>query len=209
MEFSSIYVFVLACLAINLIPGPDVIYIVTNTMRGQVTSGVKAASGLGVGYVCHTVAACLGLSAVILSSALLFNIVKILGALYLGYLGVKCLISVYQGTSQLDLIHQGEHTNNIFLQGVIVSVLNPKVALFFLSFLPQFIDPHSANTAWYLLIYGLIFSSLATVCNLVYAVAGSWVFRSDRAKQYTQVLEGISGLLLIGLASKIVLDNEQ
>lgn len=177
-------------------------------MRGKVTSGVKAASGLGAGYVCHTIAACLGLSAVILSSALLFNIVKILGALYLGYLGVKCLISVYKGTSQLDLTHKGTQANNIFMQGVIVSVLNPKVALFFLSFLPQFIDPHSENAALHLLIYGLIFSSLATICNLVYAIAGSWMFSSDKAKQYTQVLEGLSGLLLIGLASKIVLDDK-
>ncbi|KOO10693.1 lysine transporter LysE, partial [Vibrio xuii] len=85
MDSNSLFLFVVACLTINLIPGPDVIYIVSNTMKGKMTSGLKAALGLGVGYFAHTLAACLGLSAIILNSALAFSVVKWLGAAYLMY----------------------------------------------------------------------------------------------------------------------------
>ncbi|MDK1286243.1 LysE family translocator [Pseudoalteromonas umbrosa] len=208
MEFNSLYVFIVACLAINLIPGPDVIYIVSNTMRGKVVDGFKAAAGLGFGYAFHTAAACLGLSAIILSSAVLFNLIKILGAVYLCYLGVKSLISMYQGKSSINLEANNELESNVLLQGFIVSVLNPKVALFFLSFLPQFINPNSEAATQNLLIYGLIFSVLATLCNIIYALAGSWAFGRQSAKRYTRALEGVSGAILIGLAGKIAIDGK-
>ncbi|WP_268747812.1 LysE family translocator [Pseudoalteromonas luteoviolacea] len=99
-------------------------------------------------------------------------------------------------------------TGQYFIQGIVVSVLNPKVALFFLSFLPQFIDPHSENPTWVLLIYGLTFSTMATLCNLAYAVAGSWAFSQAKTTHYTRILEGVSGVMLIGLAGKIALDNK-
>ncbi|MBF4265118.1 LysE family translocator, partial [Vibrio anguillarum] len=93
--------------------------------------------GLGVGYFVHTLAACLGLSAIILSSAVAFSAVKWLGAAYLVYLGVQSLISMWRGGSKIVVSESVETNKNVFIQGVIVSVLNPKVALFFLSFLPQ------------------------------------------------------------------------
>ncbi|AOT08117.1 LysE family translocator [Pseudoalteromonas luteoviolacea] len=207
MDFSSLSIFVITCLAINLIPGPDVIYIVTNTMKGRVQDGLKAAMGLGVGYVFHTAAACLGLSAIILSSALLFTVIKFFGAAYLCYLGIKCLMSMYLGQSNIGAKSKQEYKGNVFVQGIVVSVLNPKVALFFLSFLPQFIDQNSENVTWSLLIYGLTFCCLATLCNLVYAVAGGWVFSKAKSTRYTRILEGVSGVMLIGLAGKITLDG--
>ncbi|KZN62127.1 hypothetical protein N473_21515 [Pseudoalteromonas luteoviolacea CPMOR-1] len=208
MDLSAFFIFLIACLAINLVPGPDVIYIVTNTMKGKAKAGLKAAAGLGVGYVFHTIAACLGLSAIILSSAVLFSIIKFLGAAYLCYLGIKCLLSFYQKKSNVSLQLTQERQGNIFIQGIVVSVLNPKVALFFLSFLPQFIDPHSENPTWVLLIYGLTFSTMATLCNLAYAIAGSWAFSQAKTTHYTRILEGVSGVMLIGLAGKIALDNK-
>ncbi|MFM2651624.1 LysE family translocator, partial [Vibrio alginolyticus] len=147
MDSNSLLLFVVACLAINMIPGPDVIYIVSNTMKGKISAGLKAALGLGVGYFFHTLAACLGLSAIILSSSLAFSVVKWLGAAYLVYLGVQSLLSMWRGESKIVENKNVDNNKNVFVQGVIVSVLNPKVALFFLSFLPQFIDTSASSTS--------------------------------------------------------------
>ena len=204
MDLNSLLLFAVACLAINLIPGPDVIYIVSNTMKGKMISGLKAAMGLGVGYFVHTLAASLGLSAIILSSALAFSIVKWLGAAYLVYLGIQALISMWRGNNKMVVDDTSKPNGNVFFQGIVVSVLNPKVALFFLSFLPQFIDPLAGSTSIQLLTLGLIFSLLATLCNVLYASAGSWVFSRPNSQRYSRALEGISGVLLIGLASKVM-----
>lgn len=204
MDLNSLLLFAVACLAINLIPGPDVIYIVSNTMKGKMISGLKAAMGLGVGYFVHTLAASLGLSAIILSSALAFSIVKWLGAAYLVYLGIQALISMWRGNNKIVVDDNSKPNGNVFYQGIVVSVLNPKVALFFLSFLPQFIDPLAGSTSIQLLTLGLIFSLLATLCNVLYASAGSWVFSRPNSQCYSRALEGISGVLLIGLASKVM-----
>ena len=204
MDLNSLLLFAVACLAINLIPGPDVIYIVSNTMKGKMISGLKAAMGLGVGYFVHTLAASLGLSAIILSSALAFSIVKWLGAAYLVYLGIQALISMWRGNNKIMVDNNSKPNGNVVFQGIVVSVLNPKVALFFLSFLPQFIDPLAGSTSIQLLTLGLIFSLLATLCNVLYASAGSWVFSRPNSQRYSRALEGISGVLLIGLASKVM-----
>ena len=190
MEMNALILFVIAALSINLIPGPDVIYIVSNTMKGSMRAGIKAAV--------------LGLSALILSSAFLFTLIKYLGAAYLLFLGVSAAINCYRNDSTLTLSNSdSKKQNNVFQQGVIVSVLNPKVAMFFLAFLPQFIDPIAANASQQLLILGLLFSGLATLCNLLYAGLGSLIFTSPKAQQYSRVLEGVSGTILIALSAKI------
>ncbi|WCP68789.1 LysE family translocator [Vibrio tubiashii] len=207
MDLNSLLLFVVACLAINMIPGPDVIYIVSNTMKGKLISGLKAALGLGVGYFIHTLAACLGLSAIILSSAVAFSAIKWLGAAYLVYLGIQSLRSMWRGESKIITNTDIEKDKSVFSQGVIVSVLNPKVALFFLSFLPQFIETSSSSVSLQLLVLGLLFSVLATLCNLLYASVGSWVFSRPNSQRYSRVLEGVSGCLLIGLAGKVAISE--
>ncbi len=207
MDLNAILLFVVACLAINMIPGPDVIYIVSNTMKGKLTTGFKAAIGLGVGYFVHTLAACLGLSAIILSSAVAFSAVKWLGAAYLVYLGVQSLLSMWRGGSKIVVSESVETNKNVFIQGVIVSVLNPKVALFFLSFLPQFVDTSAGSASMQLLVLGLLFSALATLCNVLYASVGSWVFGRSNSQRYSRAFEGVSGVLLIGLAGKVAISE--
>lgn len=208
MELHTLLLFALASLSINLIPGPDVIYIVSNTMQGKMLGGMKAALGLGVGYFVHTLAAVLGLSAIILSSALAFTLVKWCGALYLLYLGFMSLKSMWQGGTKLTVTAGAKRQSSVFKQGVIVSVLNPKVALFFLSFLPQFIDSTAGSVNNQLLVLGLCFSGLATVCNITYALVGSWLLSSAKAHRYSRIIEGVSGVLLIGLAGKIALSQK-
>lgn len=177
--------------------------LVSNTMKGKMATGMRAALGLGVGYFIHTLAACLGLSAIILSSALAFSLIKWLGAFYLLYLGVMSLKAMLKGNSKLAVIDHSKSQNNVFKQGVVVSVLNPKVALFFLSFLPQFIDMSGSSVNIQLLMLGLMFSLLATLCNLFYAIVGNWLLSGAKAGRFSRILEGVSGVLLVGLAGKI------
>ncbi len=207
MDSTSLLLFALACLSINLIPGPDVIYIISNSMKGRKRDGMQAALGLGLGYVIHIMASCLGLSAIIVNSAIAFTAIKWFGAAYLVYLGIQSLISMWKGETRFTLNKNTLNNKNVFFQGAIVSTLNPKVALFFLSFLPQFIDLSQGSTSKQLLILGLLFSVLATLCNLVYAMAGSWLLSNKKSENYSRWLEGLSGFLLIGLAGKIVLDQ--
>lgn len=204
MELHSLLLFAVASLSINLIPGPDVVYIVSNTMKGNLKVGLKATLGLGVGYFFHTLAAVLGLSTLILNSALAFSIIKYVGAAYLLYLGISSLRNMLIGQTSFKVTDDNEPTKNVFKQGVFVSILNPKVALFFLSFLPQFVDISAGSASMQLLVLGIIFSVLATLCNLFYATIGSWLFINPNMSRYSRILEGISGTLLIGLAGKIV-----
>lgn len=203
METDSLLLFVVACLTLNMIPGPDVIYVVTNAMKGKVSDGWKAALGLGVGYLFHTLAACLGLSALILSSAYAFSIIKWLGAVYLFYLGIQAVVSALRGKSNLAIVDNHSPQRDIFKQGLIVSILNPKVALFFLSFLPQFVNSGEASSSMQFLILGVIFTCLATGCNAIYATLGTLLFSRPETQKYSSVLEGFSGVLLIGLAAKV------
>ncbi|MFT6951156.1 MAG: threonine/homoserine/homoserine lactone efflux protein [Paraglaciecola sp.] len=209
MEMNTLILFVIAALSINLIPGPDVIYIVANTMKGNIKSGIEASLGLAVGYLIHTLAAVLGLSALILSSAFLFTVVKYLGAMYLLYLGVTSLINCYRSNSKFYAESTDEKQGNIFKQGIIVSVFNPKVAIFFLAFLPQFIDPMASNATSELFLLGVLFSVMATMCNLFYASLGSVLFSSPNAKRYSRILEGVSGTILIGLSAKIAFSSNK
>ncbi|CAG9296435.1 LysE family translocator [Celerinatantimonas diazotrophica] len=207
MSLHTFVLFMLASLSLNLIPGPDVIYIVSNMLKGSRKSAIKAACGLGCGYMVHTLAACIGLSALIVSSALAFTMIKWLGAAYLLWLGIKSLIAMYQGQSRLDLAGTDKAVGNVFYQGIVVSVLNPKVALFFLSFLPQFISAESTHISAQLLVLGVAFSVLATLVNLLYAFVGSAVLNGTKAVKINRVMQGISGVLLVGLAGKIVMSK--
>ncbi|MDO6706998.1 LysE family translocator [Photobacterium sp. 1_MG-2023] len=205
MDLQTLFLFALASISLNLVPGPDVIYIVSNAMRGKMRSGIQAALGLGVGYMGHTFAAVLGLSALILNSALLFSVVKYLGAAYLLYLGISSIRNSLNGKSRLIAAESISQSSNVFKQGVIVSILNPKVGLFFLSFLPQFIDVQAGNVTMQLMILGCVFSVLATVINLLYAMLGSFVFGNPKMSGYTKAIEGVSGGLLVALGAKIAL----
>jgi threonine/homoserine/homoserine lactone efflux protein len=211
MELNTILMFAVAALSINLIPGPDVVYIVSNTMKGQLKLGIEAALGLGVGYLLHTAAAVLGLSALILSSTLLFNIVKYIGAAYLVYLGISSLLNAYRGQSKF-IVKDSDKANDtpsqgVFKQGVIVSIFNPKVAMFFLAFLPQFIDISSPTATNDLITLGILFTVLATCCNLAYACLGHVIFNNPQAQKYSRAIETGSGVVLLGLGTKIALSN--
>ena len=204
MFTDNFWVFALTALLLNLTPGNDMLYVATRSASQGVKAGIISSLGIMVGCMVHIVAAVIGLSAIIAQSALAFNIVKYLGSAYLVYLGIRSMLS---RKKSIEIKKEKEISfDKIFWQGVITNVLNPKVALFFLAFLPQFINIESGNTHWQILLLGTWFDVGGTLVNIVVAVLfgriGNWLNRSPR---FVQWQERITGVMLIGLGIKVAL----
>ncbi len=167
-ELSTLLVFSLAALALVAIPGPNHVYIVTRSLAQGRRAGLASAFGVESGTLVHIAAAAAGLSALIASSALAFDVVKYLGAAYLVFLGVRALLV----EEQLDLDADADAALllRVYVDGLLVNVLNPKVALFFLAFLPQFVDP-ARPAAPQVLVLGLLLATIGLTSDVLYAVA--------------------------------------
>ncbi len=159
--------FVLSGLLLNVTPGADALYIVARATTQGARAGAVAALGIGAGCVVHTLAAALGLSAILATSATAFTIVKWIGAAYLVYLGATLLASRSAAAAPAAL--PPASLARVFAQGFLTNVLNPKVALFFLAFLPQFIDAGAARKAVAFLLLGAVFNVNGTLWNLLVA----------------------------------------
>ena len=189
-------VFVLASLALAVVPGPAVLYIVAQSIQGGRRAGVVSSLGVSTGGVFHAACATIGLSAVLAASATAFTAVKLAGAAYLVFLGIRTLLS------RDDRIagRAAEPTPwRTYRQGVIVNVLNPKTALFFLAFLPQFVDPEG-SARLQLAVLGLVFVVIALTTDLVWALASGTagaVLRQSRFFLRTQ--RYVSGTIFVAL----------
>lgn len=169
---TSLAGFVAAALVLLLIPGPGVLYIVARSLSQGHHAGLISVLGLSVGALVHVAAATAGLSAVLLTSATAFGIVKTLGAGYLIYLGVRTLFA-RRPTADLEA-PTPRALYRVFTDGVVVSVLNPKIAVFFLAFLPQFVEPSRGPVPPQVLLLGILYVGLALVTDGAYALlAGS------------------------------------
>lgn len=181
-DWSTLAVFAFATWVLLVVPGPAVLYIVARSVDQGRAAGLASALGVQVGSLAHVAAAALGLSAILMSSAEVFTVVKYLGAGYLIYLGVRKLME-RQNFNAPDAMPR-ERLSRIFWQGVVVNVLNPKTALFFLAFLPQFVDPARGAVAGQILVLGLVFVSLGVLSDGMYALlAGSarhWIVGNRR-----------------------------
>jgi threonine/homoserine/homoserine lactone efflux protein len=175
---TTLLVFALAAGVLVVIPGPNHIYIVTRSIAQGRRVGLASAFGVETGTLVHITAAAVGLSALIASSAVAFNFVRYLGAAYLVFLGVRALLSDHGAQLEGGATRAGS-ARRAYVDGILVNVLNPKVALFFLAFLPQFVDPHRGATATQILVLGLVVFVIATTSDVVYALAagalGSWL----------------------------------
>jgi threonine/homoserine/homoserine lactone efflux protein len=174
--------FIAAGLLLNLTPGPDVLYIVRNGMRGGRRAGVVAALGIGAGVFVHVIAAAVGLGALIAASATAFAVLKWLGAAYLVYMGLGMLLSRGAGPGSLASLDRGKLAQanatplcRVFTQGFWTNALNPKVALFFLAFVPQFIAHDATHKIWTFLLLGLIFNINALPVNLAWGLGAAWL----------------------------------
>ena len=195
---TNLLLFVTASLALLLVPGPAVLYIMTRSIDQGRKAGLISVAGIHSGTFVHILAAALGLSAILLSSALAFDIVKYVGAAYLIYLGVKKLIG--KDADDVTETVQKQSLGQIYKQGVIVNVLNPKTALFFFAFLPQFVDPTHGSVSLQIVLLGLIFVGMGMITDSTYAIVSSLLagrLRGSRRFKYVQ--RYVSGTVFVGL----------
>ena len=208
--------FIVAGLLLNLTPGPDVLYIVTHALRSGARTGIIAGLGITAGCFVHIVAAALGVGALLATSATAFGLLKWAGAAYLLTVGVKLLFA-RAGASPLSVAAQAQstaqaqpavHLWRVFTGGFWTNVLNPKVAIFFLAFVPQFIAPGTANPTWLFLALGVLFNVNAIPVNIGWALAAAWMARRARLVQRgMQGLDRLAGALFIGFALKLALTD--
>ena len=190
--------------ALIIAPGPDMFYVITRGMAHGRNAGMLSAIGVVCGILVHTTAAALGLTLVLQSSAFAFLLVKYVGAAYLLYLGVKAWRD--KSTFSLHSPTLAKNSITIFWQGVLSNVLNPKIAIFFLAFLPQFVDKGSSHIALQMVILGLTFAIMGLCFLLVVGYSsgaiGGWL---TRRPHYTQYLQRLAGGILIGLGIRLAL----
>ena len=195
---SQLILFMSAALLLLLIPGPAVLYITTRSATQGRLAGLVSVLAIETANLIQAIAAGLGLSAILLSSALAFDVVKYLGAAYLIYLGIRKLLSSDNGAETEEI--KKESLSRIYWQGFAVNILNPKTALFFFAFLPQFVDPAWGNITAQNLFLGAIFVGLAIVTDSMYAlVASSLAGKLAGNKRFQKRQRYFAGLVYIGL----------
>ena len=201
---SRLAVFVVAALALLLVPGPAVLYVVARSIHQGRRAGLASVLGIHVGTLVHIAAATAGLSALVVSSAVAFTAVKAAGAAYLVGLG---LWTIFVRHAEPDVALGGERAlRRVFAQGIVVNVLNPKTALFFLAFLPQFVDPHAAHPALEVAFLGLLFACLGLVTDSIWALAaGSAGGVLRRSRRYLRAQRYVTGTVYVGLGAATAL----
>jgi threonine/homoserine/homoserine lactone efflux protein len=201
-ESTTILTFSLAAYLLIVIPGPAVLYVIARSIDQGRMAGMMSVLGIAVGAFVHTVAAAMGISAVLAASAFAFGIVKYLGAAYLVYLGISTLLKKPEKKETI-VIEPLSHWH-IFRQGIVVNVLNPKAALFFLAFLPQFTNPARGAVSLQMVILGLIFILIALISDGLYALLaghiGGWLKRSPSYQQRQRIFSG-TVYIILGVAA--------
>ena len=194
---ANLSIFVLASIALLLTPGPAVLYIVARSLTQGRLAGVVSMLGIQTATLVHVAAAALGLSALLMSSAIAFGIVKYVGAAYLIWLGLRALFAQSRA-AEAEVAPRS--LGRLFRDGVVVNLLNPKTALFFLAFLPQFVEPERGAVPAQLILLGLIFTGLAAMSDGMFALlagtAGGWLRRS---RGFLQAERYVTGSIFIGL----------
>jgi threonine/homoserine/homoserine lactone efflux protein len=198
LDYSKLYFFIGATLALLLVPGPAVLYITARSANQGRLAGLVSVLAIETANFLQAVAAALGLSAILLSSALAFDIVKYLGAAYLIYLGIRKLLTRDSGIENEEV--QRESLSRIYWQGFLVNILNPKTALFFFAFLPQFVDPERGSVTVQTLMLGAIFVGFALITDSLYALlASSLAGQLKGNKHFQKGQRYFAGLVYIGL----------
>ena len=207
-DSAALVSFILAGLLLNLTPGPDVLYIVARSTSQGRAAGVVSVLGIVSGCLVHIVAAAAGLSALMVKVPIAYQIVRWAGAAYLVWLGLRALLQ-RRGPLELQAV-TAQPLRRIYWQGVITNALNPKVALFFVAFLPQFTDPDRGSLALQFLVLGLIFNLNSLWVNLGYALAaahlGGWL---RRRFGLGALLQRITGAVYLALGLRLLLPDRR
>lgn len=168
MDWTIILAFLSASVLLTLMPGPDILFVISQSIAQGKRAGIMIALGLCTGLIAHTTAASLGISAILINSPLLFSIVKISGAIYILYLGILEIIHRKKG---LEVDVDKTHHHRLYRRGIFMNLLNPKVSLFFLAFLPQFVQADSMNPGRDMAILGILFILQAIMIFSIVSVA--------------------------------------
>jgi threonine/homoserine/homoserine lactone efflux protein len=205
---TDLVLFVAAGLLLNVTPGPDTLYIIARTASQGRRGGAVAALGIGAGLLFHTFAAAIGLSVILAASATAFTIVKWAGAVYLIYVGLSLLTAPAKIQQKTSGLHAAA-LRTVFLQGFLTNVLNPKVALFFLAFLPQFVDPAAASKSAAFLFLGVVFTFNGTLWNLLLAwSAARLAGRLNGSGSVALWLNRTVGALFVYLGIRLITSHE-
>lgn len=205
IPLSTLLAFSGAVILLMAIPGPSVLYITARSAAQGRSAGIVSVLGVHTGSLVHIVASVVGLSALVVASTAAFTAVKTVGAVYLIYLGLRTLVATSPANRPRD--HARRSLRRLYLDGVIVNVLNPKVALFFLALLPQFVDPRRGSISAQVLALGAIYLVLGVMCDGLYAVvgasAGAWFRRHPQRQSAGRRLEGVA-LIALGVSTLAV-----
>jgi threonine/homoserine/homoserine lactone efflux protein len=197
---SRLALFVGAALLLLVVPGPSVLYIVTQSVSHGRRAGIASVAGITTGTLVHIAAATVGLSALLASSAVAFDVVKYLGAAYLIVIGVRRLAGLERAQDERN--RGTRDLGRLYRQGIVVNTLNPKTALFFLAFLPQFVDPSRGVACVQVLLLGLLFATLGFLSDGTWAlVAGTLGDRLRRSRRFPAVQRYVSGSVFVGLGA--------
>lgn len=204
MFFSNLMLFATIIVVLALTPGPDVIYITTRGMAQGRRAALLSTVGICIGYLVYTILSALGLSAVLQSSAIVFDVVRYAGAIYLVYLGIRALLSKYRGPLTQRAVNPLP-ARRILQQGILTSMLNPKGILVFAALLPQFVNPHLGGVPLQMTAFGLTFT---LICLCIY---GGYAYLSGRLGEklatqprFASVLSFLTGSVLIGLGARLL-----
>ena len=198
MDLSTLALFCAAALALAVVPGPAVLYIVAQSVDQGRFAGFVSALGISVGGLVHVLAATIGLSSLLASSATAFTIVKYAGAAYLVFLGIRRLLA--REIAESEVVRAPRSRRRLFVDGIVVNVLNPKAALFFIAFLPQFLDPDADAATLQIFALGLIFVVIALGSDSLWALTagtlGGWLKQSSA---YFAVRRWVTGTVFVAL----------
>nr|WP_321450801.1 LysE family translocator [uncultured Carboxylicivirga sp.] len=201
--------FIAAGIILNITPGADTMYILTKSISQGRKAGVYSVLGITTGGLIHTIFASFGLSIILAKSATAFAIVKYLGVAYLVYLGLRMIIDKKNSFNSNSLKTEQIDLRKIYRQGVLTNVLNPKVALFFLAFLPQFINPDYATGTLPFMILGVTFMTTGIVWCLFLAYAASLITKTLRENDKVgMIMQKVSGLIFIGLGIRLLTQKQ-
>ncbi|MBF0289474.1 MAG: LysE family translocator [SAR324 cluster bacterium] len=207
VSFAQLGLFASASLLLIFTPGPDVLYVMTRGMSQGKKAALAAAAGFGLGNLVHTLFAVLGLSALLMSSSMAFQLVKYAGAAYLIYLGIK----LFRSHTAIAAEGNGEAMSCmiIFRQSIIANVLNPKVAVFFLAFFPQFIDQVHGNPQLQMIVLGCVFVILAWAGFSIIGLCSGWIREFFKKNPKTEKrISQAAGILLVLLGLKLALSGD-
>jgi threonine/homoserine/homoserine lactone efflux protein len=212
MAPDQLLLFIVAGLLLNLTPGPDVLYIVGNALKSGARAGIVAAFGITAGCFVHIFAAAVGVSALLAASATAFTLLKWIGAAYLVWIGIRMLRSAAPSPVELGTaVPAGAHKPElraIFFRGFATNALNPKVALFFLAFLPQFIGPAIEHKSLAFLLLGLLFNFNGLFVNIGWGLAAAWLSaRVGAVRKGMHWLERAAGAMFLGFGLKLAMSD--